>query len=83
MTDFVVKRDANGKRLITDPFARPHLNLAMDRGPDCVCMDHNLAYQKRINISSDYDPSHDGKNVGRGALKACDLWSHQVQLTHF
>ena len=58
------------QRLIQqDPFLWPHLSLAMDRGPDCVCTDHYLAYRKDVNITTDYDPSHDLKKRGEmGAL---------------
>ena len=70
---------------IKDPYKWPSLNLAMDRGSDCVCVDHFSAYHigpdnTQCNSNTDYDPSHDAKSAGRQTLKAVGLWSHQVAL---
>ena len=68
----------DGKYSIEDPFQWPSLNMSPDRGADMVCADHFLSYDKNLNLTCDYDPSHDAKNVGRGTLKECGQWSHQV-----
>ena len=62
-----------------DHFKWLGLNLTLDRASDCVCLDHYLRYKKNANVSTDYDPSHDGKNTGRGTLKQADFWTHMVQ----
>ena len=78
IANFYIPRGDDGNYSIADPFAWPTLSLSPDRGADMVCCDHFLAYEAQINLSTDYDPSHDGKNVGKGTLKNVGLWSHQV-----
>ena len=67
----------NGSWSIADPYQWPSLNLAMDRGSDCCCIDHYLTYNG-YNSNTDYDPSHDATSVGRNTLKIVNLWTHQV-----
>ena len=65
--------DENGVFLLC-PYKWPFLNLSPDMGPDMVCMDHVLQYKLRLNINTDYDPSHQLHNQTRGGLRGCGLW---------
>ena len=77
ITEFHIPKDAEGNWL-GDPFEWPAMGILPDRGSDMVCTDHFLGYEASINCACDYDPSHDGKNVGKNTLKTVNLWSHQV-----
>ena len=78
LVDFTIRKGPDGEWENKDPYSWPSLNMATDRGSDCVCIDHYLAYEAMGNTNVDYDPSHDAKSVGRNTLKSCGLWSHQV-----
>ena len=77
LVDFHVMSD--GKPIVgkEDPYGWSGLNLSTDRGADMVAIDNFLSHIG-IFVNTDYDPSHDAKNVGRGALKSSGLWSRQV-----
>ena len=74
----IVRKKPDGSYENPDPFSWFGLNLALDRGPNCICLDHFCGYSLFMLVNVDYDPSHDGKNVGKCTLKKVDLWSSQV-----
>ena len=57
------------------------LNLSTDMGPDMICLEHFLAYEKKVKLSVDNDVAHMTKNAGKCALKNTGLWPHQVTMT--
>lgn len=75
---YVIKEDKDG--VLPCPFTWCHFNAALDRGSDCVCLDHAFAYFKSVNSNCAPDQSHGTDRVGKGALKEVGLWSHQVCL---
>lgn len=79
LADYVVMPDATGA--FPDPFSWPSLGIAPDRGADMVCTDHFLSYEMHVNLSCDYDPSHDAKCSGKGALHRAKLWSHAILMS--
>ena len=66
LADYIIRVNADGACTEPDPFKWKGLNLALDRGSDCVCLDRYSRYKKNANVSTDDDPSHDGKILGGG-----------------
>lgn len=73
LNDFVVPRDETTGQLQGNPFDWRHSNLAPDMGPDNVCLDHFLTYKVGMNLSIDYDVSHNLANCTKQALKTAPL----------
>ena len=68
----------NSEGVLPSPFSWPHLSVASDRGPDCVCMDHAFRFKFGLNITTEWDLSHSTHNSCKAALKQCGLWSHET-----
>ena len=78
LSDYTIPME-DGKPLSL--FHWPSLSLCPDRGPDMICSSSFLQYGAKLNVSFDFDPSHDSKNVAKNALKQSGHYSFVVLVT--
>ena len=78
---FFIKADPITGEL-PDPFSWAHVNLCTDRASDEVAELFALIAMQ-ANCHKDFDPPHGTSTVGKGALKDCGLWNHEVVIRFY
>ena len=73
--------DEEGNLTPANPFDWEHLHMVTDMDASNVCFSNAGNYLFSLKITVDYDPSHSGVCIGKGAMKDCGLWKHLVIVT--